>query len=62
MTKNSAKPAANSSARVKVASACGAGATNGGMYGFSDLFTYASEFAAKRQDDAAQPQVRITHW
>lgn len=42
--------------------ACDAGTTNGGMYGLTDLFGYASEFAAKRQDRVAEPPVRITHW
>ena len=32
------------------------------MYGLADLFTYAGEFAAKRQDHAAEPPIRITHW
>jgi transcriptional regulator GlxA family with amidase domain len=39
-----------------------AGTTKGGMYGLTDLFTYANEFAAKRRDAEAAPPVRITHW
>lgn len=48
--------------QVEVALACDAGTTNGGMYGLTDLFGYASDFAAKRRDHVAQPPVRITHW
>jgi transcriptional regulator GlxA family with amidase domain len=42
--------------------ACDAGTANGGMYGLTDLFTYASRFAARRQDHAVQLPVRLTHW
>jgi len=62
MTKGRVESATSPLAQVEVALACDAGTTNGGMYGLTDLFTYASEFAAKRQDAAAQPPVRITHW
>ena len=48
--------------QFEVALACDAGTTNGGMYGLSDLFGYAGEFAAKRQENIAHPPVRITHW
>jgi transcriptional regulator GlxA family with amidase domain len=51
-----------STSQVEVALACDGGTANGGMYGLTDLFTYAGEFAAKRQDGATQPPVRITHW
>jgi transcriptional regulator GlxA family with amidase domain len=62
MTKGRAESATNLPAQVEVALACDAGTTNGGMYGLTDLFTYASDFAAKRQDAAVRPPVRITHW
>ena len=63
MTKARAESAAHPPAQVEVALACDAGTTNGGMYGLTDLFTYASEFAASRaEDDDSQPPVRITHW
>jgi transcriptional regulator GlxA family with amidase domain len=62
MTKSSAESANPAVAQVEVALACDAGTTNGGMYGLTDLFSYASEFAARRQDDASPPPVRITHW
>jgi transcriptional regulator GlxA family with amidase domain len=47
---------------IEVALACDAGTTKGGMYGLTDLFTYANEFAAKRKQQNASPAVRITHW
>src|ERR1700730_4260230 len=62
MTKAGAKTVMAPAPQVEVALACDAGTTNGGMYGLTDLFGYASEFAAKRQDPTAQPPVRITHW
>lgn len=62
MTKAGAKTVTASAPQVEVALACDAGTTNGGMYGLTDLFGYASEFAAKRRDPTAQPPVRITHW
>jgi transcriptional regulator GlxA family with amidase domain len=64
------EPVFVSASRVEVALACDAGTANGGMYGLTDLFTYAGEFAAKRQDRPRdrpqdcqrQSPVRITHW
>jgi transcriptional regulator GlxA family with amidase domain len=46
----------------EVALAHDAGTTKGGLYGLTDLFTYANEFAAKRRDLSSTPPVRITHW
>jgi transcriptional regulator GlxA family with amidase domain len=62
MTKHGAKTVISPASRIEVALACDAGTTNGGMYGLHDLFTYASEFAAKRGGRDARPPVRITHW
>jgi len=62
MTKTIAKSAPASAPQIEVALACDAGTTNGGMYGLTDLFTYAGEFAAKRLHGDAPPPVRITHW
>jgi transcriptional regulator GlxA family with amidase domain len=62
MTKDRAKTVIAPATQIEVALACDAGTTNGGMYGLHDLFTYASEFAAKRRDRDARPPVRITHW
>jgi transcriptional regulator GlxA family with amidase domain len=62
MTKSGAKTVTPPASQVEVALACDAGTTNGGMYGLHDLFTYASEFAAKRLGRDARPPVRITHW
>jgi transcriptional regulator GlxA family with amidase domain len=62
MTKSRAKSVMSPAAQVEVALACDAGTANGGMYGLTDLFTYANDFAVKRQDRPAQAPVRITHW
>src|ERR1700760_4555128 len=60
--KSRAKTVTATAQPVEVALACDAGTMNGGMYGLTDLFGYAGEFAAKRQDHTAHPPVRITHW
>jgi transcriptional regulator GlxA family with amidase domain len=57
-----AKTALRSAPRIEVGLACDAGSSNAGIYGLTDLFTYAGEFAAKRQSGSAPPAVRITHW
>lgn len=62
MTKAIAKSVIPQPSQVEVALVGDAGTTNGGMYGLIDLFTYASEFAAKRGGEAAHPPVRITRW
>jgi transcriptional regulator GlxA family with amidase domain len=60
MTKAGVKTAKAEAACFEVALACDAGTAMGGMYGLTDLFTYANDFAARR-GGAADP-VRITHW
>jgi transcriptional regulator GlxA family with amidase domain len=62
MTKNTAKTAVIVAPRVEIGLACDAGTSNAGIYGLTDLFTYAGEFAAKRYSGSALPPVRITHW
>lgn len=57
-----AKTAVVSASRIEFGLACDAGTSNAGIYGLTDLFTYAGEFAAKRQGGSARPPVRITHW
>lgn len=57
-----AKTAPASSSRIEIGLACDAGTLKAGVYGLTDLFTYAGEFAAKRQEEATGPAVRITHW
>jgi transcriptional regulator GlxA family with amidase domain len=57
-----AKTAPASASRIEIGLACDAGSSNAGIYGLTDLFTYAGEFAAKRQNRTAWPSVRITHW
>jgi len=48
--------------RFEIGIACDAGSSNTGIYGLTDLFTYAGEFAAKRYGGSARSVVRITHW
>ncbi|MBR1221467.1 helix-turn-helix domain-containing protein [Bradyrhizobium sp. U87765 SZCCT0131] len=48
--------------RLEVALAHDAGTAKGGLFGLTDLFTYANDFAAKRQGAGEVPPVRITHW
>jgi transcriptional regulator GlxA family with amidase domain len=62
MTKTGLETVKTSPPKLEVALAHDAGTTKGGMYGLTDLFTYANEFAAKRQDPSQPPPVRITHW
>lgn len=62
MTKNMAKTAPASVPPVEIGLACDAGTSNTGIYGLTDLFTYAGEFAARRHGDSARSAVRITHW
>ena len=57
-----AKTALASAPRIEIGLACDSGTSNAGIYGLTDLFTYAGEFAAKRQSGNAWPAVRITHW
>lgn len=61
MTKSGAENV-KSLVQFEVALAHDAGTAKGGIYGLTDLFTYANEFAAKRQDPGTPPPVRITHW
>ncbi len=41
---------------------CDAGSSNAGLYGLTDLFKYAGDFAARRRRGGETPAVRITHW
>lgn len=47
---------------MEIGLVCDAGTSNAGIYGLTDLFTYAGEFAAKRGNDPSRSVVRITHW
>ena len=62
MTKRGAKTVKGSAPRFEVALANDAGTTKGGMYGLTDLFMYANEFAARRLEPDAPASVRVTHW
>jgi transcriptional regulator GlxA family with amidase domain len=57
-----AKTASTPVPRIEIGLACDVGTSNTGIYGLTDLFTYAGEFAAKRHGDSARSAVRITHW
>jgi transcriptional regulator GlxA family with amidase domain len=62
MTKKKAKSARHSTSQIEVGLVCDPGSSPAGIHGLTDLFTYACQFAAKRQDDRGPPPVRITHW
>lgn len=62
MTKAGVKTANAPSQRFEVGLAYDAGTARGGLYGLSDLFTYAGNFAARRRGAGAPHPVRITHW
>ena len=48
--------------QIEIGLVCDAGTSPTGLHGLTDLFTYASEFSAKRRGDGTQPVIRITHW
>jgi transcriptional regulator GlxA family with amidase domain len=62
MTKSGAKSVISVPSRFEVALVHDAGTTKGGLYGLTDLFTYANEFATRRQGAEAPAPVRISHW
>ncbi|HEY4144149.1 GlxA family transcriptional regulator [Pinirhizobacter sp.] len=57
-----AKSASDSLPHIEVGLVCDTGTSFAGIHGLTDLFTYASELAAKRQSSRARAPVRITHW
>jgi transcriptional regulator GlxA family with amidase domain len=42
--------------------ACDTGTSRTGIYGLTDLFTYAGDIAAKRLGGGSPPPLRISHW
>lgn len=62
MTENGAKTDNCGAPSFQVALAHDAGTAKGGLFGLTDLFTFANEFAARRQKNSSPPPVRITHW
>jgi transcriptional regulator GlxA family with amidase domain len=61
-TKDIDNSALGSETQMEVGLACDAGSSSAGIYGLTDLFRYASEFAAKRQNNRPVPPIRVTHW
>jgi transcriptional regulator GlxA family with amidase domain len=61
-TKDTDKTALRSDHQIEVGLACDTGSSSAGIYGLTDLFKYASGFAARRQNDRALPPIRVTHW
>lgn len=47
---------------VEIGLVCDAGSSLAGVYGLTDLFTYASDVARKRKNVAGSQPVRIVHW
>jgi transcriptional regulator GlxA family with amidase domain len=62
MTKAGDKSVIPAPSRFEVALVHDAGTTKGGLYGLTDLFTYANDFAARRQGAGSLAPVRISHW
>jgi len=62
VTKFGAETAKPTGPQFEVALAHDAGTAKGGIYGLTELFTYAGEFAAKRQEAGTPAPVRVTHW
>jgi transcriptional regulator GlxA family with amidase domain len=62
MTKDRAESAPNASAQVEVGLVCDGGTSRAGIYGLTDLFTYAGDIAATRLSEGAAPPLRISHW
>jgi transcriptional regulator GlxA family with amidase domain len=62
MTKDRAESAPNASAQVEVGVVCDGGTSRAGIYGLTDLFTYAGDIAATRLSEGAAPPLRISHW
>lgn len=61
MTKRSDK-SASSFSRVEIGLVCDDGTSRTGIYGLTDLFTYAGNIAAARLYAGAETPVRLTHW
>jgi transcriptional regulator GlxA family with amidase domain len=57
-----AKTAMASLPQIEIGLVCDEGTSHAGVYGLTDLFKYAGEFAAKRQQGDTSTPVRITHW
>jgi transcriptional regulator GlxA family with amidase domain len=61
-TKDSDKSALFAEPQIEVGIVCDEGSSAAAIHGLTDLLRYASDFAAKRQNDRPLPPVRITHW
>ncbi len=62
MTKFRDESAPDLSAQVEVGLVCDGGTSRAGIYGLTDLFTYAGDIAATRRSEGAAPPLRISHW
>ena len=62
MTKGGYKTANSSQSCIEVALTHDIGTAKGGLFGLTDLFTYANDFAAKRRGAKVPAPVRISHW
>jgi transcriptional regulator GlxA family with amidase domain len=62
MTKHRDESAPKSSAQVEVGLVCDGGTSRAGIYGLTDLFTYAGDIAATRLSEGAAAPLRISHW
>jgi transcriptional regulator GlxA family with amidase domain len=62
MTEKGAKTDTCGAPSFQVALAHDTGTAKGSLFGLTDLFTFAKDFAARRQEENSPPPVRITHW
>jgi len=61
MTKSSDKSAPGFS-QVEIGLVCDDGTSRAGLYGLTDLFTYAGDIASARLSAEAKPPMRLTQW
>jgi transcriptional regulator GlxA family with amidase domain len=61
-TKTMVKSAASNLSQIEVGIVCDPGTSATGLHGLTELFTYASDLAARRRGHDAFPPLRITHW
>jgi transcriptional regulator GlxA family with amidase domain len=62
LTKDVVKTATTPALPIEFGLVCDSGTSFTGIHGLTDLFTYASDFAAKRRGNTALSPVRVTHW
>lgn len=62
MTEKGEKTDAHCAPSFQVALAHDTGTAKGGLFGLTDLFAFANDFAVRRQERSSPSPVRVTHW